>query len=302
MGLDISGKKIGLVALAVIIAFLGMIGITIIETGNVGVKSTLGQIERVEMKPGLNWAMPIFSKIEPVFTKTIMVNYTSIQKEDSNELYYENSLKGEDTTGLEMAIDLIVEVEPQSDQMADMFIEVGRQGFEKKVIQPVRGGARKVLGQYSAESIMSKRKMLESDLKKELDSLFAKNPYFKLVNVQLKKIYLPKRVQDAIERVQLAKQEAKAKKEQIVANKALAQSKVELAIGEAQAVREKAKAEADRITIEAKAKAKANLEISKSLTTELIRLKKIEAWQKGGSQVPKFVGSGDSSFLIQVDK
>jgi len=75
-----------------------------------------------------------------------------------------------------MAIDLIVEVDPQPDKMADMYIEVGRQGFEKKVLQPIRGAVRKVLGQYSAESIMSKRKVLEADLTKELESLFSRNP------------------------------------------------------------------------------------------------------------------------------
>jgi len=300
MNTKTNNTLIGVIVVAVIAVIFFLAGATIIETGNVGVKSTMGQIDRKEMKPGFNWAMPMISKIEPVFTKTIMVNYTDQQKEDTHELYYEPSLKGEDKTGLEMAIDLIVEVEPQADKMADMFIEVGRQGFEKKVIQPIRGGVRKVLGQYNAETIMASRKQLENDLENELNSLFAKNPYYKLVNVQLKKIYLPKRVQEAIERVQLAKQEAKAKKEQIIANKALAQSKVELAKGEAQAVRERAKAEADRITIEAKAKAKANLEISKSLTKELIELKRVEAWKSGGSQVPKFIGSDKSSFLMNV--
>jgi len=126
-------------------------------------------------------------------------------------------------------------------------------------------------------------------------------PYYILENVQLKKIYLPKRVQEEIERVQLAKQEAKAKKEQIVANKALAQSKIELAKAEAQAIREKAKAEADRITIEAKAKATANLEIAKSLIKELIKelieVKKIEAWKSGGARVPYYMGSSQGSFI-----
>jgi len=286
---------VGIIAIVIIAIFIA--GATIIETGNVGVKSTMGQIDRKEMIPGFNWAWPVISKIEPVFTKTVMVNYTSTEKKDSPELYYEPSLKGEDKTGLEMAIDLIVEVEPQANKMADMYIEVGRQGFEKKVIQPIRGGVRKVLGQYNAETIMASRKQLEIDLENELNSLFAKNPYYRLVNVQLKKIYLPKRVQEAIERVQLAKQEAKAKKEQIVANKALAQSKVELAKGEAQAVREKAKAEADRITIEAKAKATANLEIAKSLTKELIEVKKIEAWKSGGARVPYYMGSSQGSFI-----
>jgi regulator of protease activity HflC (stomatin/prohibitin superfamily) len=255
--------------------------------------------------------MPIITKIENVFTKTIMVNYTPDQRKDTQEVYYERSLKGEDRTGLEMGIDLIVEVNPQSDKMADMFIEVGREGLLKKVLQPIRGAARKVLGQYNAESVMSKRKELEDEIEIELNEIFAQNPYYKMVNIQLKKIYLPIRVQEAIEKVQLAKQDAASKKEQINANKALAQSKVELAKGEAQAVRERAQASADSVLIKAKAnaeaniiesqaQAKANLIISTSLTSALIQQNTVEAWKSGGAQVPKFVGS-DSQFIFDLN-
>jgi regulator of protease activity HflC (stomatin/prohibitin superfamily) len=304
-------KKIAFGVIGVVSAIMIFNSLHIIETGNVGVKSTMGQIEREELKPGLNFAMPIISKIENVFTKTIMVNYTPEQKPDTQEVYYERSLKGEDKTGLEMGIDLIVEVNPQSDQMADMFIEVGREGLTKKVLQPIRGAARKVLGQYNAESVMSQRKEVENTIQQELEKVFSKNDYFKLVNMQLKKIYLPPKVQDAIERVQLAKQDAASKKEQIVANKALAQSQVELAIGEANAVRERAQASADSVLIKAKANAEANIIeskaqaqandiISKSLTPVLIQQNTVEAWKSGGAKVPKFVGS-NSQFIFDLN-
>jgi regulator of protease activity HflC (stomatin/prohibitin superfamily) len=279
-------------------------GIRIIETGNVGVKSTLGTINPEELEPGLNFAIPIISKIEPIFTKTIMINYSGNDKKiDTEELYTERSLAGEDRTGLEMAIDLIVEVSPQPKQMADMYIDVGRQGFAKKVLQPIRGGSRKVLGQYNAETIMSLRKEVEKDLKKELNDIFSENPYYKLENVQLKKIYLPKKVKDAIERVQLAKQEAKATTEQIKKNTALAQSKVELAKGEAQALRTTSKGKADAIIIEAKAQSEANGIIAKSLTPILLKQNHIEAWRHGGAKVPKFMSGGNSGgemFLINT--
>ena len=309
---NINLKKPMIAGAVVLVVATMFSSIHIIETGNVGVKSTMGQIERAELNPGLNFAFPIISKIEKVFTKTIMVNYTPEKKTDTQEVYYERSLKGEDKTGLEMGIDLIVEVNPQSDQMADMFIEVGREGLTKKVLQPIRGAARKVLGQYNAESVMSQRKEVENSIQTELENVFAKNEYFTLVNMQLKKIYLPPKVQDAIERVQLAKQDAASKKEQIVANKALAQSQVELAIGEANAVRERAQAQADSVLINAKARAEANIieseaqakandTISASLTPTLIQQNTVEAWKAGGSSVPNFVGS-DSQFIFDINK
>jgi regulator of protease activity HflC (stomatin/prohibitin superfamily) len=306
--------KVAIVGVSV--AVLAMIisnSIHIIETGNVGVRSTMGQIDREELSPGLKFAMPIITKIETVFTKTIMGNSTRNPQRDSQEIYYQPSLEGEDRTGLEMGIDLIVEVNPQSDKMADMFIEVGREGLDKKVLQPIRGAARKVLGQYNAESVMSRRAELEREIKKELDQIFSKNPYYKLEEIHLKKIYLPVKVQQAIERVQLAKQDAASKKEQIVANRALAQSKVELAKGEAQAVRERAQASADSVLIRAKANAEANIVeseaqakanniISKSLTSVLIEQNTVEAWKSGGARVPTFVGSGESQFIFDINK
>jgi regulator of protease activity HflC (stomatin/prohibitin superfamily) len=289
---------IGLGILPIIVAFL-LKAIVIIETGNVGVKYRLGQIDRNEVTPGLHFVMPIIEKVEDVFTKTIMVNYTDIQKRDTKELFFEPSLKGEDRAGLEMAVDLIVEVDPQPDKMADMYIEVGKAGFYKKVLQPIRGIVRRVLGQYNAENIMSQRAQLEKDIAKELADMFSLNPYYKLVNVQLKKIYLPSNVSKAIEKVQLAKQEARAKQEQIKANMALAQSKIELAKGEAQATRERAQAEADKIKIVAKSKAEANRKIADSLTPELIQYETVKAWRDGGSQVPKvMLGDGGKGILV----
>jgi len=291
---EIKFAVVGFVAVLALV-FLSL-SYTIIETGNVGVKKTLGKIDPEELKPGVHFIVPGIQKIEDVFTKTVMVNYTDKPKRDTKEINYEYSLKGEDRTGLDMAIDLIVEVKPVSDKMADMFIEVGRQGFEKKVIQPIRGVAREVLGQYNAENIMSQRSVLEKDLKKALQEKFATNPYYKLVNVQLKKIYLPKKVREAIERVQLAKQEAKAKLQLIQANKAVAESKVELAKGEAQSIQIRAKAKADKILVEARARAKANDLVNKSLTPLLLQNKAIEAWKAGGAQMPKtLVTPKDSS-------
>jgi regulator of protease activity HflC (stomatin/prohibitin superfamily) len=83
-------KKIAFGVIGVVSAIMIFNSLHIIETGNVGVKSTMGQIEREELKPGLNFAMPIISKIENVFTKTIMVNYTPEQKPDSEDRFIMN--------------------------------------------------------------------------------------------------------------------------------------------------------------------------------------------------------------------
>ena len=276
-------------------------GITIIETGNVGVKSRIGKIDPVELSPGFNWAMPIIEKIEPVFTKTIMINYSGGNKGkiDTEEINYERTLKGEDVTGLELGIDLTVEVSPVSDKQADQFIEVGRSGFDKKVLQPIRSVARQVMSSFKAEEIMSKRAEVRAMISSKLQKEFENNPYYRLEGeIQLKKIYLPIKVKNAIERVQIMKQAAKEAQQQIVKQTAIANSAIETAKGEAQSLRTnaqgradaveiRARAEANAIAIKSAAQAKANKLLAESLSPILVKSQAINAWKSGGSQVPR---------------
>lgn len=292
--------KLSMGTLAIAGALVFTSGITIIETGNVGVKSRLGKIDPVELTPGFNWAFPVIEKIEPVFTKTVMINYTgsSQRLEDTEELNYETTLLGEDVNGLELGLDLTAEVSPVDKKMADMYIDVGRSGFDKKVLQTIRSVAREVMSSFKAEEIMSKRPEVQSMMDAKLRKEFSENPYYELTNVQLKKIYLPLKVKDAIEKVQLAKQEAKQANEQIKKNTAIAKSTVEKAKGDAESTKTRAKGEADAkiiraeaeakaIKVKADAQAKANKVLSESLSEILIKSQAIQAWERGGSQVPR---------------
>jgi regulator of protease activity HflC (stomatin/prohibitin superfamily) len=296
-----SNRNIAIIVMIVFAFLIFISGVTIIETGNVGVKSRLGKINPIELKPGLNWAVPVIEKIEPVFTKTVMINYSGGNKGkvDTEEINYERTLNGEDVTGLELGIDLTVEVSPVPDKQADMYIEVGRSGFDKKVLQPIRSVARQVMSSFKAEEIMSKRSEVQAMISSKLAKEFENNPFYRLEGeIQLKKIYLPIKVKNAIEQVQLAKQAAKKAQQQIVKETALADAGIEQAKGEAQSLRTTEQGRADAVIIEAKAKAqairlkaeaqaKANKLLAESLSPILIKSQSIQAWKSGGSQVPK---------------
>jgi len=298
-----SGFKIAIIVIIVIVLLLFIKGFTIIETGNVGVKSFLGKISTEELKPGVNWAMPFIAKIEPVFTKTILINYSGTQnkKADTVEMKYEKTLLGEDVNGLDLGLDLTVEVAPVDDMMANMYIEVGRSGFDKKVLQTIRSVAREVMSSFKAEEIMQKRAEIQAMMRKKLQEENS-NKYYAFTNIQLKKIYLPEKVKKAIENVQLAKQKAKTAHEQIKQNTAIAKSAIEKAKGEAISMKTRAQGEADSriiranaeataIKVKAAAQAKANLLLSKSLSPILIKSQSIQAWKSGGSQVPAVANS-----------
>lgn len=282
--------------------FIVINGFQIIETGNVGVRSTLGQIDRDEVQPGLRFAIPFIQTIEPVFTKTVMVNYSSTEskKNDSLEINYEPTLMGEDANGLPLGIDLTVEVAPVDNLMADMYIETGREGFDKKVVQTVRSVGRKVLSGFEADIVMTKRTELNSGLTNDLNTAFEGSRYFKLASVQLKQIVLPPKVKEAIETVALQRQQAAASREQIAVRDAEAEALKKKAGGEAEAARISAQGRADAVTIEADAQAKAYLKINAALSDRVIALETVKAWQAGGSQVPTVQAGNGSGLLLNI--
>lgn len=300
-------RPLHIALIAIILAAFGMLrsGFTIIESGNVGVKSTLGTINADELHAGWHFVVPFVSKIERVFTKTIMVNYSSSEGErrDHDEIVYEPTLMGEDKTGLPLGIDLTVEVKPVDGKMAEMFTDVGRSGFDKMVIQTIRSLGRRVISNYNAETIMTMRPKVEADLESELQNEFNTNEYFKLINVQLKAIVLPGRIREAIEVVAVRKQEAAAAEQAIKTREAEARSVMEVSKGKAEAVKIEAKGQAEAVLIEAEARAKANKLLSESLTSQVLTRDWIDAWRSGGSQMPQVLGgeSGQSVLLNMRD-
>lgn len=277
-------------------------GIYIIETGNVGVRTTMGTIDKDELKPGINFAIPYFQKIEPVFAKTTLLNYSTSEdnKKDTEEIVYESSIQGEDKSGLPISFDISVEVSPVEDLVADMFIEIGRQGFEKKVIHTIRAVGRRVISQYDADTIMSKRKDVENELDLNLRNSIHETKFYKFEKSQLKTISLPDNVKNGIELVALAKQDALAKEQQIKANQNLAQSEIELAKGKAQAEIERANGSSQARRIEAESISDSNKKVAESLGDKILIKMWIEAWEKGGANVPNAITGGNSPFLLNM--
>ena len=107
-----------------------------------------------------------------------------------------------------------------------------------------------------------------------------KNPLAELRSSQLKSILLPPRVQEQIQRVQVAKQEAERVRNEVERTKQEAEKVAAQARGEAEAKRINAQGNADAILIEAKAQAQANQVIGDSLSRQLLDLRQIEVQGK----------------------
>ncbi len=282
------GKKATIIYAILAIAVLFIIAkpYTIIQSGEVGIKVTAGKFDPIPLGPGIHFFIPGIQKIIKVDTKVRIINYKSERDTafgNINEGIIEKpAISVLDARGLPVSIDLTVQYRLNPANAPQTIATWGLSWEEKLINAVVREVVRNVIGRYKAEELPVKRNeiatLIEQEIRKKIDS-FKNKPVF-LESVQLREINLPPKIKEQIERVQIAKQEAERMKYEVEKAKQEAEKRAAQARGEAEAKKIRAQGEAERIMIEAKAKAQANLEIGRSVTNELLRLKQIEVQGK----------------------
>lgn len=270
---------IGVVILVLVIAkpFI------IINSGEMGIKSTTGKYDPNPLKPGLHFFLPFIQKVTIVDTRVRQINYASIEGLNENiqtgtGIINKNSISVLDSRGLPVSIDVTVQYRLNPIQVPQT-IETWSLNWENKIIDPVvRDVVRNVVGQYTAEELPTNRNAIavkiEQGIRETIDN--QPNKPVELRAVQLREIILPTKVKEQIERVQIAKQEAQRAKYEVERANQEALKKAALAEGEANATIISAKGKASAIKIEADAQAYSNKEIAKSLDNSLLGLKQIE--------------------------
>lgn len=279
----------------VIIAIVAIVAITqpfvVINSGEVGIKSTAGKYEPTPLQPGFHFFIPFIQNIIIVDTRVRLINYTSGEDMGENSGYYskstagiirKNSISVLDARNLPVSIDITVQyrLNPQN---APQTIASWGLSWENKIVDPVvRDVVRSVTGKYTAEELPTRRNeiamQIDQGIRKDIDA--QPNKPVELLTVQLREIILPAKVKEQIERVQIAKQEAERTKYEVERANQEALKQAALAEGVAKAAIIQAKAKADAVKIEADAQAYANREVAKSLDSNLLNLKQIETQAK----------------------
>ncbi|WP_187647340.1 prohibitin family protein [Nitrosophilus labii] len=282
------GKKATYIYVIIVLLVLIVIAkpYTIINSGEVGIKVTAGKYDPIPLEPGIHFYIPGIQKIIKVDTKVRIINYKAERDTAFGNvnagIIEKPAIQVLDARGLPVSIDLTVQYK-LNPQGAPQTIATWGLAWEEKIINAVvREVVRNVVGRYKAEELPIKRneiaKLIESQIREKISSL--PNKPVELVAVQLREISLPPKIKEQIERVQIAKQEAERVKYEVERARQEAEKRAALAKGEAEAKKIRAQGEAEKIIIEAKAKAQANLEIGKSITPELLRLKQLEVQGK----------------------
>jgi len=307
------GKKAGfiyVIIIAIAILFLTKPFMTI-ESGNVGIKQTLGKYQEEPLRPGFHFIIPGYQQVVIVDTKVRLMNYASVETSGG----FDQSIRSNpainilDARGLPVSIELTVQYRLTADG-APTTIATWGPSWEDKIINPVvRDIVRNVVGNYTAEELPTKRNeiavKIQDGIQKDIDSLEGK-PVL-LQSVQLREIVLPQKIKDQIERVQIANQESERVRYEVLRAKQEAEKRAAKATGDAEANRIEAKGRADAVTIEAKAQAAANKAIADSLTPKLLQMQQIQVQGKFNEALREnkdakiFLTPGGSTPNIWVD-
>jgi len=282
------GKKAGFlyVLIAIVVILVIAKPFIIINSGEMGIKATAGKFDPIPMNPGFHLFLPFVQTVFIVDTKVRIMNYTSGADQEATQrgsgIKNKNAISVLDSRGLPVSIDLTVQykLEPST---APQTIATWGLAWEDKIINPVvRDVTRNVVGQYPAEELPVLRNVIAAKIDQQIRKNIDAQPGqpVQLLTVQLRNIILPQKIKDQIERVQIAKQEAERTKYEVERANQEAKKKAALATGDANARKIKAQGQANAVKIEADANAYANIEIAKSITSNLLRLRQIEVQGK----------------------
>lgn len=235
----------------------------VVRQGEVGVKRTLGKLNKKELASGPRLFNPFTSVIiiVPVRSVNLEVNLELPSKEGVN---------------VSAEISIIYKIKPK---MATNIIENVGIDYERGIILPVfRASAADVSAKFMAKDMHTgNRQAIESDIKKQM-MVYLEERGVEIESVLLKSIKLPKGLYKAIEEKLEAEQESQ---------------RMEFVL-----LREKQ--EADRKKIEAEGIRNANKIIAEGLTPEIIKYKSLESFNEL-SKSPNskvIITDGKTPFLI----
>lgn len=242
---DETMEKVGIILLLV---GIGLLSVTVVDDGEVGVKKTLGDYKDAELDTGVKIFVPLITSVEKV----------NVKKENVKETVSVPSREG---LMVKLDASVIFRLKPQR---ASEIKQTVSGSIHETLVKPyIRNGIRDVASGYDAKAIYSEqgREEIANKLQVYLDDKLAENIIIE--DVLLRDVKLPDRVTESIERKIDAEQRAQAKEFELQSAKKDAEIEVARAEGTA---------EANRI-------------VGDSISKEYIQYKFIEGLNDGNTEV-----------------
>lgn len=266
-------KKLFLLAIAPFFALLT--GCSQIDTGNVGVESTLGQVKKETLPPGVYFTL--FKRVTEVSAKELRLSLDDMKPQTKDKI-----------TLADLDVDIFYQIDPSkaSEIMTkwpgDMIELKGEDGVRignGYVTRQAREAIYNAISQYGSDTVHTERVSIAakvvSALQKDLDESAGKGMFF-VRSANVRNLVTDPALEQAIK-------EAANRNFQIAAK----QKEVELARAEADRKRVEAQGEADAIRVRAQA-------IAAQGGKEYVELKAIEKWD---GKLPQTHGVGAMPFI-----
>lgn len=190
---------------------------------------------------GFHVLVPLIWK--PTIYDVKTMTYTMSRTPHEGPVKGDDAIKSLTSDGLQVEVDLSVQFHVDPEKVAQLHQEIGPHYLEKIVRPEVRSDTRMVISEFRSTDIYAgvKRQEIEQRIKERLAPRFAAS-YLVLENVLLRSVQFPEAFQAAIERKQVALQEAQKMDYVLQQARKERDRKILQAEGEAAAIRQKAQA------------------------------------------------------------
>ena len=233
-------KKIIGAIIAGVVAITTFSSVTIINSGNTGVRIDFGRVSNTVLNEGVNFKIPFVSKIVQMNNK---IQNVEMSAEGATQ----------DKQSVNYTISINFRLNPE--KSAYVYKNVGKNYVETVLTPAIADAVKSNVSGYNAETLLTDRESLASDIQNYLNT-YMEEYGIKITKVNVNDIQFSEKYTDAIEEKQI----------------------LEEGIKKAELEKQKSEVEAETAKIKAQGEANANKIKSDSVTDQILQQQMIEKW------------------------
>jgi regulator of protease activity HflC (stomatin/prohibitin superfamily) len=281
---SIPGSAIKYLIIAAVVAVLSTSAIFTIPAGTRGVLLRFGAVEQGSLAPGLHFKLPFIESYETLSVR--------VQKAQTTE-----TAASQDLQIVTSKVAVNFNLDPKG--IVAVYSRIGSvEAMYQRIISPaVSNAVKAVTAEYNADDLLKKRELVRAEIAKDIRQ--AVSPYNVVVDaVNITNFNFSADYNKAIERKQVAQQQALQAKYDLQSAQIAAQKQVAIAKAQAEAQIAKAKGNAQATILNAQADAKAMELKAKAITPQILELQALQTWN---GNMPQVLGGSMSGFLKTLD-
>lgn len=259
-----------------------------IDSGEAGVKVTLGNVSEDILTEGLHFYMPLMTDINVYNTKSKMIEMSDEKHTDTNEVIYDSAINILTKDNLSVPVDVTINYKLNKNCVPLIRVNYGLDvTWDNKIVTPkTRDVVRSVIGKDADVYRLNQNRevytaQIQRTLTSEIDKMLGKEGCVEIDSVSIKNIKIPAQLNESILRKQQMEESVKIAELEIQRIKAEAQAEIEKNIGVA----------------------KAQKILTESISDKMIEWKRLEIEQqkinKWNGVTPTHVLNPDTSIIIK---